>query len=134
MTSSTDPAGAGRADKKSAGIGKGTPGPGRGKGNPNRFTREFRETIQQLLDDNADNVAKWLSDVAEGTQRVVEGKVIGTPGDPARALDLLARLAEFAAPKLGRTELVGSVATTTTISSMTPAEYEAIARKVLSEV
>jgi hypothetical protein len=88
-------------DRKSAGIGKGTPGPGRGKGNPNKLTVEFRETVRQLLDDNRENVGRWLTLVAEG-----DGTDKGAP-DPAKALDLLAKLAEFAAPKLGRTEHVG---------------------------
>lgn len=37
------------SDKKSAGIGKGTPGPGRGKGNPNKVTADLKGMIQQAL-------------------------------------------------------------------------------------
>lgn len=74
---------------------------GRTKGTPNKATREFRETVQKLLDDNRENVGRWLTLVAEG-----DGTDHGKP-DPAKALDLLARLAEFAAPKLARTEHVG---------------------------
>lgn len=76
-------------------------GMGRPKGAVNKATREFRETVQRLLDDNADNVNRWLTQVAEG-----DGTEDGKP-DPAKALDLLAKLAEYAAPKLARTELVG---------------------------
>ena len=72
---------------------------GRVKGTPNKVNREFRETIRKLLDDNADNVGEWITQVAEGHG---ENKA-----DPAKALDLLAKLAEFAAPKLGRVEHVG---------------------------
>lgn len=80
-------------------VGDGTPGPGRPKGIPNKVTTEFRETVRQLLEDNAENVSKWLQDVAEGTNT--------DKPDPGKALDLLAKLAEFAAPKLARVEHTG---------------------------
>lgn len=76
-------------------------GKGRPKGVPNKVTKEFRETVQRLLEDNADNVGRWLMAVAEG-----DGTETGK-ADPAKALDLLAKLAEYAAPKLARTEHVG---------------------------
>lgn len=69
-------------------------GPGRPKGVPNKATTEFRQTIQALLDGNRENVSLWLSQVATD--------------DPAKALDLIAKLAEYAAPKLARTEVVGA--------------------------
>lgn len=47
-----------------------------------------------MLDDNRDNVAIWLGQVADE--------------DPGKALDLIAKLAEFAAPKLGRVEHTGA--------------------------
>lgn len=74
---------------------------GRAKGTPNKVTQEFRETVQKLLDDNRDNVATWLKSVAEGdvTKDVKP--------NPAKALELLSGLAEFAAPKLARTEHTG---------------------------
>lgn len=74
---------------------------GRAKGTPNKVTQEFRETVRKLLEDNAGNVGRWLTLVAEG-----DGTDNGKP-DPAKALDLLSKLAEFAAPKLNRTEHVG---------------------------
>jgi hypothetical protein len=78
------------------------PGPGRPKGVPNKVTTEFRQTVAKLLDDNRDNVGRWLTLVAEG-----DGSDSGKP-DPAKALDLIARLAEYAAPKLNRTEVTGA--------------------------
>ena len=63
------------------------------KGIPNKATTEFRQTVRQLLDDNRANVSIWLAQVAKT--------------DPARALSLLTDLAEFAAPKLARTEIAG---------------------------
>jgi hypothetical protein len=89
------------SEKQSNGIGKGTPGPGRKPGVPNKATTEFRETVRRLLEDNSENFGRWLSQVAEG-----DGTDNGKP-DPAKALDLIAKLAEFAAPKLGRVEHVG---------------------------
>ncbi len=75
-------------------------GQGRPKGSQNKATVEFRITVQKLLDDNRENVSRWLTLVAEG-----DGS--DQKPDPARALDLMAKLAEFAAPKLSRTEVSG---------------------------
>ena len=77
------------------------PNQGRPPGMPNKATTEFRDTVRRLLDSNADNVGRWLTLVAEG-----DGSENGRP-DPGKALDLLAKLAEFAAPKLNRTEHAG---------------------------
>jgi hypothetical protein len=73
-------------------AGKGQPKTGgRAPGTSNKVTTEFRETVRRLLEDNSENVGRWLTLVAEGD---------GTDGckpDPAKALDLVAKLAEFAA-------------------------------------
>ena len=67
---------------------------------PNKVTREFRETVKALLEGNADNVARWMALVAEGDGAELKP-------DPGRALDLMAKLAEYATPKLARTEHTG---------------------------
>lgn len=88
-----------------AGQGKPKTG-GRPPGTPNKVTREFRETVTRVLESNAENVGIWLTRVAEGERLVGEdGSVeVLSPADPAKALDLLAKLAEYASPKLARTE------------------------------
>lgn len=68
---------------------------GRKPGVPNKVTREFRETVTRLLEDNAENVAEWLTRVAAD--------------DPDKALQRLAQLAEYAAPKLSRSEVRAEV-------------------------
>jgi hypothetical protein len=66
---------------------------GRKPGVPNKTTTEFRQIIQNLIDRNAANVEKWLAQVAKD--------------DPDKALRHIANLAEYASPKLQRTELAG---------------------------
>ena len=74
---------------------------GREAGTPNKVTTEFRETVSKLLDSNAENISTWLQVVADGdSKRDIKP-------DPGKALDLLAKFAEFAAPKLARSEVVG---------------------------
>lgn len=75
-------------------------GPGRPKGVPNKATTAFRDTITRLLEGNSENVSIWLEQVATGGSD--PGKA-----DPAKALDLLAKLAEYAAPKLSRSVVAG---------------------------
>jgi len=75
-------------------------GRGRPKGAVNKATRQFRDTVNALLEGNADNVSEWLHTVAYG-----DGDQLKP--DPKGALDILSKLAEFATPKLARQELVG---------------------------
>lgn len=74
---------------------------GRPKGIPNKATAEFRDTVRRLLEDNSVNFATWLKTVADGD---VANDI---KPNPAKALDIIAGLAEYAAPKLARTEVVG---------------------------
>lgn len=86
-------------------MAKGAKTGGRVAGTPNKATKEFRDTVTALLEKNADNVAIWLEQVANGIPES-EGVKPVAPA-PEKALDLLAKLAEFAAPKLARTEHTG---------------------------
>ncbi len=76
-------------------------GRGRPPGSVNKATKTFRETVSRLLEDNAENVSKWLYEVAEGN---AEKEL---KADPKGALTLLAQMAEYATPKLNRTEMTG---------------------------
>lgn len=108
---------------------------GRKPGVPNKVTVEFRETVRALLERNSDNVDDWMQRVAWGVARGVQGKqpfvlpdgrftfslldiLAGrvpadvaiawvVEPDPDKALQRIAGLAEYAAPKLARTEVVG---------------------------
>ena len=66
---------------------------GRRPGSPNHVTVEFRETVRALLEDNRANVSAWLTRVADD--------------DAYKALQVIISLAEYAYPKLARTEVVG---------------------------
>lgn len=81
-------------DRKTAGIGKGTPGPGRPAGRPNNATAAVRAAFERLVRDNAGKFQEWLEATAEK--------------DPAAALAVVGRLAEFIVPKLSRSELRGA--------------------------
>lgn len=71
------------------------------KPGPNKATVEFRETVRLLLEDNREKVGIWLKQVAEGLP------AHEIKPNPAKALDCLAGLAEYASPKLARTEHTG---------------------------
>lgn len=81
-------------DRKSAGIGKGTPGPGRGKGTPNRSTVLAREAIGRFVDGNADRLQGWLDQIAEDDGAMA-------------AFRCFMDVVEYHVPKLARTEHVG---------------------------
>jgi hypothetical protein len=71
-------------------------GKGRRKGVPNKATRDVRAMFTHFVEAKAERVAALWERIAEE--------------DPAKALDLLVRLAEFVVPKLARTELAGDAA------------------------
>jgi len=78
-------------------------GRGRPAGTPNRTTIEFKDAVNRVLNHAAPKMVGWLDDVASGN--IEDGGK--RESDPGKALDLLAKLAEYVAPKLNRTEVSG---------------------------
>jgi hypothetical protein len=66
---------------------------GKIKGQPNKVTTQFKEALNNLLETAAPSMVEWLEKIAED--------------DPARALDLVSKLAEYVHPKLARSEIEG---------------------------
>ena len=67
---------------------------GRQKGTPNKATAEARAAFGMVFEKLAPEVEGWILAVAET--------------DPARAAELVLRLAEYFVPKLARTEVAGA--------------------------
>jgi hypothetical protein len=78
-------------------------GLGRPKGVPNKNTLDFKAAVNRLLESSTPQMVDWLQQVADGN--IADGGK--REPDPGKALDLLAKLAEFAAPKLSRSEVSG---------------------------
>lgn len=78
-----------------------TPGSGRKKGTPNKVTADLRALIHELVSYGMENAKDWLEDVAKGDKKH------GRNPNPGRALDALAKLAEYGLPKLARHEVMG---------------------------
>jgi len=68
-------------------------GKGRVKGVPNKVTSDVRKGFQLMVESSVPELQRWLRRVAIK--------------DPARALSIVADMAEFCIPKLSRTEITG---------------------------
>jgi len=91
-------------------------GKGRKKGVPNRLTMSIREAFQKLVEDNAENMTKWLKRIAAR--------------DPAKAIDVISKLSEYCVPKLGRIEHTGPDGGPIQTESLTNLTDDAIARRL----
>lgn len=65
---------------------------GRKKGTPNRTTKEMREALQGILNNNIDNIDDWINEIAKK--------------EPEKAINVLLKLTEYILPKLNKTEFI----------------------------
>jgi len=78
------------SEKKSGGIGKGTPGPGRKKGVPNKNTALIRDMVAQALDQvgGVEYLARQAEDKPVAflalVGKVMPVQVIGDPDNPVQ--------------------------------------------------
>lgn len=63
---------------------------GKPKGVKNKTTEEFKEKLNDLLEQSAPKMADWLEKIADE--------------DPAKAFDILSKFTEYIHPKLARSE------------------------------
>jgi hypothetical protein len=63
---------------------------GKKKGTPNKDTKAIKEAFQMLIENNLDNLTKWLNTVAKD--------------DPNKAINHIINLSEYILPKLARTQ------------------------------
>jgi len=66
---------------------------GKQRGAQNKATKDIKLAFQNLIENNLDNMTKWLEQVAAT--------------DPSKALILVKDLSEFIVPKLARQEMTG---------------------------
>lgn len=84
---------------------------GRSPGTPNKITTDARKAFQLVYEERLEDLNRWLKETAEGFECIhflsdgTECKYLKR--DPARAAELLLRMAEHFVPKLNKTELTG---------------------------
>lgn len=87
------------------------PGAGRPKGKPNKVTSAQREAFLQSFRVLQGDLERWIRETGDGFTAVhflADGTQIPyTEKNPAKAADILTRMAEFHFPKLGRQEIAG---------------------------
>lgn len=92
---------------------------GRRKGVPNKVTTVARQAFLATFGKLEGDLEAWIRKTAEGTEvplKIGGNVLLGPDGnpltfidgaDPAKAADLVIRMAEYHFPKLGRTEVAG---------------------------
>lgn len=110
------------AVRKTAGIGKGTPGPGRPKNQPNKATIDARKAIAMFVDSNADRLTGWLDEVANGVMNPDSPEFAVSP-NPAKAFELFQSVIEYHVPKLARTVVSGD--------PDAPLQFQQVTRKIV---
>lgn len=75
-------------------------------GSKNRSTEQVRRAVSELLEMSAPRMMGWLEIVAEGkTHREEDGSITWlVKPEPAKAVDLVLKAAEYHIPKLARSE------------------------------
>lgn len=64
---------------------------GRKKGTPNKTTKEIRNAFQLIIDNNLNNIDKWLNKIAET--------------NPEKAITIILNISEYVLPKLNKVEI-----------------------------
>jgi len=84
------------------------PGAGRKKGVPNKTTGQARAMFQAFVDNRSAEINELWGKLANGYTYKQGKETIHVPPNPAQALNVMGRLAEFILPKLNRTEVTGA--------------------------
>lgn len=82
-------------------MAKGTKTGGRQPGSINKTTKDVREAVALLAQNNVSKLEQWLQDTADGDPEN------GVKPDPGKAAMLLLQAMEYHIPKLARTEVSG---------------------------
>jgi hypothetical protein len=90
---------------------------GRKKGTPNKTTKEIRNAFQLIIDNNLNNIDKWLNEIAET--------------NPEKAITIILNISEYVLPKLNKVEVEKS--TKDDYENMTDEELDAELKKLESQ-
>jgi hypothetical protein len=84
---------------------------GRKPGDPNKITSEVRKALSLVYQGKVAKLAKWIQETADGFDAIhflSDGtKCHYLERNPAKAAELMVRIAEYFVPKLAATQLTG---------------------------